>query len=154
MNNALPRMRRSSDSQSASRCGLRQSLSIGAVRSIHRFNHRVRGTVIAVLQGLSKRFGIDIAGPQEMEAVPSSRAIPIPGCGPGLADAVAQKFFRVIEQKGQQFLRQSLHEFAGHSIAQSEWFAPITNNSITGAKSAMPPLRALAFKWAYVPRAA
>jgi len=35
-------MKRTPDSQSASRCGLRQSLPIGAARSIHKLNHRGR----------------------------------------------------------------------------------------------------------------
>jgi transposase len=46
-----------------------------------------------------------------------------------------------------KFLRQTFHEFAGHSIARSEWARAYYDLQISRRKSHHAAVRALAFKW-------
>src|SRR5438094_9611153 len=46
-----------------------------------------------------------------------------------------------------KFLRQSFHEWAGHSIAQSEWARAYYEQQRARGKKHHAAVRALAFKW-------
>ena len=46
-----------------------------------------------------------------------------------------------------KFLRQTFHEFAGHSIAKSEWARAFYDLQIGKGKEHHAAVRALAFKW-------
>jgi hypothetical protein len=48
-----------------------------------------------------------------------------------------------------KFLRQTFHEFAGRSIAQSDWARAYYDQQRKRGKSHQSALRALAFKWGY-----
>jgi Transposase IS116/IS110/IS902 family len=46
-----------------------------------------------------------------------------------------------------QFLRQTFHEYAAHSIVKSTWARAYYDSQITAKKSHHAAVRALAFKW-------